>query len=88
MDVIQEHGPQAPYLTLSIPQALSLPAPPEPEQRDYPDLLALIRHRAKYQGDRLAVGFAETVDESASEWSCSTLSESTIALEIPSAYTR
>lgn len=51
--------PPTPYLTLTVPQALSLPDPQEPERREYGTLVELFEHRAKFQGSQTAAGFQQ-----------------------------
>ena len=66
---------KTPYLTLSVPQALSLPDPPLPEKREYINVLDLFEHRAKHQSDVIAAGFAEPRSDREGSWRCTTLSE-------------
>lgn len=63
-----------PYLTLSIPQALSLPPPSHPEQATWDSITDVLDHRARYQGDQVACGFAEKILQEGT-WHTSTLSE-------------
>ncbi|CAO1638193.1 unnamed protein product [Sympodiomycopsis kandeliae] len=72
------HAP--PYLTLSIPQALALPDPPAPEQRTWNSIIELIQHRARYQNEKVAVGFSELVDAQNAKWEATTLTYGSVSL--------
>lgn len=65
---------QGPYLTLTIPEALSLPKPAAPEKQRYEHVVDLLEHRAKHQADKVTVGFSE-LDDEGGRWRCSTISE-------------
>lgn len=60
-----------PYLTLSISQALSLPAPRAPEPKQHGSVNSMLDERADRMPDQLAVGF--TYLGSDGRWNCSTL---------------
>lgn len=76
----REAPPQGPYLTLTIPEALSLPKSAAPERQRYEHVVDLLEHRAKHQADTVAVGFSELKEEGTQEWTCRTISASGNAL--------
>ncbi|PWN23457.1 acetyl-CoA synthetase-like protein [Microstroma glucosiphilum] len=66
-----------PYLTLNIPQALSLPEPEAPEKKRYDSVWDLFLHRANHElKDQVAAGFAELHEETGEDggnWGCTSL---------------
>lgn len=72
---MSEDTPRPPYLTLSIPQALSLPEPAAPEVQRWQTIIELLGHRAAHQESQVAAGFAELQDAASGQWKASTLSE-------------
>lgn len=67
-------APPIPYLTLNIPQALSLPEPQTPERRTYTSIIDLLDHRSRHgYRDSVAAGFAEPEQDDERQWTCSAL---------------
>lgn len=60
-----------PYLTLTISQALSLPAPAAPEPTQHDSVNAMLDERARRMPEQLAVGFTHLAADGA--WACRSL---------------